>query len=348
MELARYRPRSQLVVESTPIEKPRFPVVEAHNHLGEPFGGGWEDRPFAELIERLDEARVVHLVDLDGGWGEDVLSSHLDAFKARAPERFSVFGGVDWSQWSELGDAFPDWAARRLAVQKERGAAGLKVWKPLGLTVRDHHGELVKVDDPRLDPIWQAAGELALPVMIHVGDPVAFFEPVDETNERWEELGQNPEWAWTSPPFPPFIEILDGQARLVARHPDTTFIGAHVGGYPENLGWVSALLDRCPNFHVDISDSIAELGRQPYTARDFFLRHADRILFGTDLGPDPEMSRIYYRFLETRDEYFNPAPGDVPRQGRWRIYGLNLPDEVLEKVYLSNATRLLKLDPGRC
>lgn len=343
MKLERYRPRSQLVVESTSVVKPRFPVVEAHNHLGEPFGGGWVTRPFQELVDRLDEAGVVHLVDLDGGWGEDILSSHLDAFKARAPERFSVFGGVDWSKWAELGDAFPDWAAGRLEVQKDRGASGLKIWKPLGLTVRDHRGELAKVDDPRLDPIWQAADELGLPVLIHSGDPVAFFDPVDEANERWEELRANPDWAWTSPPHPPFLEIVGGLARLVARHPGTTFIGAHVSGYAENLAWVSDLLDRCPNFSVDIADTIAELGRRPHTARRFFLRHADRILFGTDLGPHPEMSRIYYRFLETTDEYFNPDTAEIPRQGRWYVYGLGLPEEVLKKVYLTNAVRILGL-----
>jgi predicted TIM-barrel fold metal-dependent hydrolase len=337
------RPRPKLVVESTSVEKPRFPVVEAHNHLGAAFGGGWENRPFEELLARLDEAGVVHLVDLDGGWGEDILASHLDAFKAKAPDRFSVFGGVDWSRWAEEADGFGEWAAGRLEAQKARGATGLKIWKPLGLIVRDHRDVLVKVDDSRLDPVWQAAAELGLPVLIHVADPVAFFDPVDETNERWDELHEHPEWAWTSPPFPAFREIVDGLARLVARHPRTTFIGAHVGCYAENLVWVSDLLDRCPNFHVDIADRIAELGRQPYSARRFFLEHADRILFGTDLGPDPEKCRIYYRFLETRDEFFNPEPGETTRQGRWYVHGLGLPDDVLEKVYFANAARVLGL-----
>ncbi len=344
MLLQDYRPRSKLVVKSTRVEKPRFPVIDAHNHLGKPIGLDWENRPFAQLLDQLDEAGVTHYVDLDGGWGEDVLNSHLEAFKARAPERFSVFGGVDWSRWAEKGDDFPEWAVKRLRAQKERGAEGLKIWKPFGLTVRDHRDELVKVDDPRLDALWQTAGELGLPVMIHVSDVVAFFDPVNETNERWEELQSHPEWAFTSPPFPPFQEILDGLAKLVARHPQTTFIAAHVACYPENLGWVSELLDRCPNLYVDFSDSIAELGRQPFTARRFFLRYADRILFGTDCGPRPEVYRIYYRFLETDDEYFNPEPGEIPRQGRWFIYGLDLPNEVLEKVYRRNAERVLKLN----
>jgi predicted TIM-barrel fold metal-dependent hydrolase len=181
-------------------------------------------------------------------------------------------------------------------------------------------------------------------VLIHVADPVAFFDPIDATNERWEEIGAHPDWAFTSPPFPPFMHIIAGLANLVARHPHTTFIGAHVGCYAENLGWVGALLDRCPNFFVDISARIGELGRQPYTARRFFLQYADRILFGSDMGPEPEAYRIIYRFLETDDEYFNYNTGPVPQQGRWHVSGLYLPDDVLEKVYFQNAARIL--NPG--
>jgi predicted TIM-barrel fold metal-dependent hydrolase len=280
-------------------------------------------------------------VDLDGGWGEEILNSHLDYFKQPAPERFQVFGGVDWSQWPERGNAFPEWAAGRLRAQKERGAQGLKIWKGLGLQVCDPEGQLVDVDDRRLIPIWQTAGEIGLPVIIHVADPVAFFDPIDETNERWEELGEHPDWAFTSPPFPPFMQIMEGLANLVRRHPDTTFIGAHVGCYAENLGWVGALLDQCANFYVDISARIGELGRQPYTARRFCLQYADRILFGSDMGPEPEAYRIIYRFLETEDEYFNYNTGPIPQQGRWHVHGLHLPDEVLEKVYFRNAERIL-------
>jgi predicted TIM-barrel fold metal-dependent hydrolase len=181
--------------------------------------------------------------------------------------------------------------------------------------------------------------------MIHVADPVAFFDPIDETNERWEELGEHPDWAFTSPPFPAFMSIMEAFANLVARHPNTTFIGAHVGCYAENLGWVSRMLERCPNYYVDISARIGELGRQPYTARRFFLRYADRILFGSDMGPDLEAYRIGYRFLETEDEYFNYNPGEVPKQGRWQVYGLYLPDEVLKKVYSENARRILCIEP---
>jgi predicted TIM-barrel fold metal-dependent hydrolase len=341
MELENYRPQSRLVTKITPVGKPRFPAFDAHNHLGEDFGGGWDRKPLSELLDLLDQAGIVRYVDLDGGWGENLLNTHLDRFKQPAPERFLVFGGVDWSKWDEKGDAFPEWAAGRLKVQKERGAQGLKIWKGLGLNVRDHQGRLVDVDDLRLVPIWETAGELGLPVVIHVADPVAFFDPVDETNERWEELGNHPDWAFTSPPFPPFLHILNGLANMVTRHPGTTFIGAHVGCFAEDLGWVGALLERCPNFFVDISARIGELGRQPYAARRFFIQYADRILFGSDMGPYPEAYRIIYRFLETDDEYFNYNAAPIPMQGRWHVQGLYLPDEVLEKVYWKNAERIL-------
>jgi predicted TIM-barrel fold metal-dependent hydrolase len=341
MELRNYTPQSKLVTKTTLVEKPRFPAIDAHNHLGDEFGGGWDKRPLPELLDLLDAAGIVRYVDLDGGWGESVLNFHLDHFKHPAPDRFMVFGGVDWSQWPEKGVKFPDWAAGRLKVQKERGAQGLKIWKGLGLYVKDHDGRLVDVDDARLAPIWETAAELGLPVVIHVADPVAFFDPVDENNERWEELGDHPDWAFTSPPFPPFLHIMEGLANLVSSHPKTTFIGAHVGCYAEDLAWVGNLLDRCPNFFVDIAARIGELGRQPYSARRFFLQYADRILFGSDMGPYPEAYRVIYRFLETDDEYFNYYAAPIPMQGRWYAYGLHLPEDVLEKVYFRNAQRIL-------
>jgi predicted TIM-barrel fold metal-dependent hydrolase len=343
MLLKNFRPQSRLVTKTTLVARPKVPVIDAHNHLTEPFGGGWDRRPVAELLAQLDEAGVTALVDLDGGWGEELLNAHLDHFKAAAPERFQIFGGVDWQRWPELGNRFPTWAAHRLRLQKERGAQGLKIWKPFGLQVRDEHGALVSVDDERLIPVWETAGELGLPVLAHVADPVAFFDPIDETNERWEELGEHPDWAFPSPPYPSFLSILTSFHRLVKRHSGTTFIGAHVGCYGENLGWVGAMLDDCPNYHIDISARLGELGRQPYTARTFFLRYQDRILFGSDMGPDLDAYRLYYRFLETDDEYFNYSTGDIPEQGRWHVCGLHLPDEVLEKVYAGNARQLLKI-----
>lgn len=343
MLLENYRPKAMLAAKQTSVLTPRFPVIDAHNHLGGDFGGGWENRPIGQLLDLLDEVRVQTYVDLDGGWGESILEKHLDLFKAKAPERFRIFGGVDWSKWAEQGKHFPDWAAQRLRQQVRRGAEGLKIWKPFGLRVKDHHDQLVKVDDPRLDTIWHTAAKLRLPVMIHVADPVAFFTPLDEYNERWEELRGNPDWHFLSPPYPPFLDILNGLAGLVRRHPQTTFIGAHVGCYAENLAWVSQLLDECPNFYVDISARLGELGRQPYSARRFFLKYTDRILFGMDCAPNPDMYRLAYRFLETDDEYFNYNPGEIPWQGRWYVYGLFLPDEALHKIYAGNARTVLNL-----
>jgi predicted TIM-barrel fold metal-dependent hydrolase len=341
MLLESFRPKTNLVTKTSLISKPRFPVIDVHNHLGDDFGGGWIHRPVTDLIDLLDQAGVRLYVDLDGGWGEDVLASHIKKFKISYPNRFQVFGGVNWGMWKSLGEAFPDWAASRLNVQAGIGAEGLKIWKNFGLRVWDHKGDLVRIDDARLDPIWMAAGELGLPVMIHVADPVAFFDPINETNERWEELTANPDWQFTSPPYPPFSLIIKGLANLVKRHPKTIFIGDHVGCYAENLKWVGDLMDTCSNFYVDISARIGELGRQPYAARRFFVEHSDRILFGLDFGPDLIAYQLAYRFLETDDEYFNYSVGEIPQQGRWYVYGMNLPDDILQKIYYSNAEKLL-------
>jgi len=238
-----YVPRSRLRVSETRIEYPRFPVIDAHNHLGEIFGGDWCNRPISELLDVLDEAEVQILVDLDGGWGEEILNRHLDHFKSAAPDRFLHFGGVDWSQWSQLGARFGETTAKKIRSQVERGAQGLKIWKNIGLKVWDHNNQLVAIDDERLIPIWETVAELHIPVIIHIADPVAFFDPLDRTNERWEELHAHPDWQFPSPPFPPFISILGQLANLVARHPETIFIGAHVGCYAENLKWVGELLD---------------------------------------------------------------------------------------------------------
>lgn len=339
--LSEFRPIPKLVVKSTSVTQPKFPVIDAHNHLAQPFGGGWDERPTSELLDALDEAGVRAYVDLDGGWGEDILHRHLDNIKAHAPERFFMFGGVDWSQWETHGDRFGEWAADRFRQQVKRGAQGLKIWKPFGLHVRDQHGTLVAIDDARLDPLWAAAGELNTPVMVHVADPVAFFDPIGPTNERFEELNAHPDWQFPSPPFPPFMTIMNDFKSLVTRHAGTRFIGAHVGCYSENLGWVGQMLDDCPNFYVDISARISELGRQPYTSRRFFAQYTDRILFGIDVGAHLETYQKYYRFLETDDEYFNYGISEVPGQGRWYIYGLALPDDILEKVYFKNAQRVL-------
>jgi len=345
LRLVDYRPRSKLAVPQKEVQRPRFPVIDAHNHLGHEFGGDWDKRPVQELLDVLDESGVQMLVDLDGGWGEHLLNHHLDHFKNAAPERFQVFGGIDWSRWAEQKNQFGEWAAMQLARQVLRGAQGLKIWKILGLQIKDYCGNLVPINDPRLDAIWAKAGELRIPVLIHIADPVAFFDPIDRYNERYEELLQHPNWSFYDPQFPKFEALIAQFEDLLTRHRRTTFIGAHVGCYPENLAWVGKMLALCPNFYVDIAARIAELGRQPYTARQFFLTYPDRILFGLDNSPNPDWYRTYYRFLETGDEHFDYSPEDVPGQGRWQIYGLYLPDAVLEQVYHRNARRVLATDP---
>ena len=341
MRLVDYQPVPKLVVHRTDVRTPRFPVVDAHNHLGEEFGGGWIRRPVPELLDVMDQVGVEMLVDLDGAWGEHILEQHLSHFKEAAPYRFQVFAGVDWSRWNEQGDGFGDWAATRLEAQVGRGAQGLKIWKALGLSVRDQRGALVPVNDRRLDPLWDTAARLRLPVVIHVADPAAFFDRMDRFNERYQELARYPQWSTWGLKVPAFHTLLEQFADLVLRHPGTTYIGAHVGCYAENLEWVSNLMEQAPNFYVDISARLAELGRQPHTARRFFLQHADRVLFGADICPQIEVYRLYYRFLQTDDDYFDHSIRGVAGQGRWKIYGVSLPGEVLRKVYQENARRVL-------
>jgi predicted TIM-barrel fold metal-dependent hydrolase len=352
LPLADYRPRSMLRVPIHDVRRPRYPVIDAHNHLGPAFGGEIASRPPAELLATLDESGVEMVVDLDGGQGE-ALTAEIRRWHTAGPGRVAVFAGLDYDAWGS-DPAFGETEASSLRDSAARGARGLKVWKLLGLRARDPRGRLVGVDDPRLDPLWAAAAELDLPVVIHIADPIAFFEPLDPTNERWEELRDNPDWHFwptrrahdpDAPGFPPFDELLAAFGRLVARHPGTTFVGAHVGCAAEDLDLVGRLLDANPNLHVDIAARLGELGRQPYTARDFFARHADRILFGVDMAPDPDEYAIHYRFLETLDESFDYGTDPVPGQGRWQIHGIGLPDDVLRKVYRDNARRILRLGP---
>jgi predicted TIM-barrel fold metal-dependent hydrolase len=346
--LADFRPHPTLRVPAHRIERPRYPVIDAHNHLGSAFGGDWSGRSPLELAEVLDAAGVEAIVDLDGGQGDD-LSREIDHWRGAGPDRVVVFAGLDMPSWAgEL--AFGETEARRLRDSAARGARGLKVWKHLGLVATDPRGRLVAIDDARLDPLWETAAELELPVLIHIADPIAFFEPLDATNERWEELRDHPDWhfyptrdADDLAGFPPFDALLSAFGRLLGRHPKTSFIGAHVGCAAEDLGLVGRLLDANPNLTVDIAARIGELGRQPYSTRAFALRYADRILFGVDLAPDPEIYRLHYRFLETFDESFDYGTDAVPSQGRWQIHGVGLPDDVLRKVYRDNAARVLKL-----
>jgi predicted TIM-barrel fold metal-dependent hydrolase len=325
-----------MVTKTTVVEKPMFPVVDMHNHLG-----GGKDRLKPDVVKRylteMDEAGVKTVVNLDGAWG-DRLRETLAALDEAHPGRFLTFAlvnfqGIDDADWGER-------EARRLEESFKMGAKGLKFHKTFGLSNRYKDGKLMAVDDPKLDPVWEMCAKHQRPVVIHIADPAAFFTPLDRFNERWHELNKNPGWLFYGEQFPKRQDILDALHRVIAKHPKTTFVNTHFGNNAEDLASVADKLDKYPNMYVDIDARISELGRQPYTARKFFLKYQDRIMFGTDTNPRREAYRVYYRFLETDDEYFD-CSASHHRQGFWNIYGIFLPREVLEKVYRTNAERIL-------
>jgi predicted TIM-barrel fold metal-dependent hydrolase len=319
--------------------------VDAHNHLGrwlsEWIGdpGAWTVPDVPALLDAMDSCNVRSIVNLDGRWGEELVAN-LDRYDRAYPGRFATICHVDLS--TAAGPGFGERAADSLRASVEAGARGLKVWKDLGLQVRDDRGELVLPDDARLGPVWDVAAERTIPVFIHTADPIAFFDPVDERNERLEQLLAHPEWSFADPSYPRFERLMDALESLVAGRPETTFVGVHVGGSAEDLGRVGRLLDTYPNFHVDLAARVAELGRQPRAARDLIVRHPDRVLFGIDeFPPARENYAIYFRFLETADEHFPHSTEEVPLMGRWAISGLELPDDVLRRVYADNARRIV-------
>ncbi|MCC7085961.1 MAG: amidohydrolase family protein [Pirellulales bacterium] len=338
LKLKDWKPTSMLKAKVSRIHRPAFPVIDVHNHLG---GGKKKLTPeqVQKYLNALDEAGVQTVVDLDGMW-DDTLKETLAALDEAHPGRFLTFAqinfnGIDNDDWSQR-------ETKRLKASFAAGAKGLKFHKSLGLTIRYQDGRLMPVDDPKLDPIWKLCGEMHKPIMIHVADPAAFFTPLDQYNERWHELNSHPDWLFYGDKFPSRDEILAQRNRAIAKHPETTFIGAHVGNNSEDLATVGKWLDMYPNFYVDIDARISELGRQPYTARKFLIKYQDRVMFGTDTSPNVEAYRIYYRFLETDDEYFDCAASHH-LQGFWMIYGVDLPKEVLEKIYRTNAIKVLGL-----
>jgi uncharacterized protein len=329
-----YDPKSMLhaAVHLTPRAK--FPVIDVHNHVDDASDHGEVVAP-AEVVRRMDGANVAKIVILTGSWG-DKLQGVIDKMVKPYPDRFIVFTQMDWSKIDD-----PNFSAEMVAQLDDavrRGARGLKVLKDLGLGVKDKSGQYVRVDDPRLDPVWEECGHLGIPVAIHTSDPEAFFTPLDRHNERYEELNENPTWNFSGSQFPSKDKLLAERNHIAEKHPHTTFIALHVANWPENLDAVSQWLDRYPNMMVEFGAREAELGRQPGRARKFFLDYQDRILFGTDSEPQEAMYANYFRWLETGDEYF-PYAG-YPGQGRWMIYGMELPDGVLEKVYHKNADRI--------
>ena len=330
-----FEPKSMLHVPSHEVPRAKFRVIDMHNHVNDPGGIHGDEIPAAEVVRRMDRANVQKIVILTGMWG-DKLQSVLDKMVKPYPERFLVFTQIDWSRIDN--PHFTEEMVAQVQDGVRRGARGLKVLKDLGLGVRDKSGKLIAVDDPRLDPVWEECGRLGIPVAIHTTDPEAFFTPIDNRNERYEELMQNPTWSFYGPQFPSKDTLLAQRNHVFGKHPHTIFVALHVANWPENLDAVSGWLDKYPNMYVEFGARQAELGRQPRRARKFFLDYQDRILFGTDSEPEEAMYANYFRWLETGDEYF-PYWGSSG-QGRWAIYGMKLPDAVLEKVYHKNAEAL--------
>ena len=346
LALDKFRPKAQLQATRSEASRAKFPVVDVHVHPRIRLRHA-PDR-LVEFVQIMDQHNIALCVSLDGGLG-DALEEHLDYLSPFA-DRFLVFSNVDW-RGNGKEDDFATWdchrggfgrrIARQLAAAKERGVVGLKVFKQLGLGYRNPDGSLITIDDPRWDPIWAACGELGLPVIIHSADPVAFFEPINEKNERWEELSRHPDWSFygkdpTGRPWPSHDDLLAARNRVIERHPATTFIGAHMANYPENLKQVGEWLEKYPNLVVEISSRIAELGRQPYTTKTFFLRYQDRIMFGTD-GPRVSARLLpHWRFFQTQDEYFAYAENPFPPKD----CGVSMAFSCLTKYSRSSITRM--------
>lgn len=329
-----FHPVSMLHGSAHDVPRAKYYVIDVHNHVNDARGIEEHMDP-REVVGIMDGANVKTVVILTGMWGEK-LQRVLDEMVKPFSGRFVVFTEMDWSKIND-----PDFSREMVAQLDDsvvRGARGLKILKDLGLGVRGRDGKLIAVDDPRLDPVWEECGRLGIPVAMHISDPEAFFYPVDASNERYEELMEHPDWSFYGPQFPSKESLLEARNRVFARHPNTTFVALHMANWPEKLDYVSELLDRYPNVMVEFGAREAELGRQPRRAREFFLRYQDRVMFGTDNGMSAEMYQNHFRWLETGDEYFDYW--GYPGQGRWKIYGMELPDAVLEKVYHLNAEHM--------
>ncbi|MEP0134170.1 MAG: amidohydrolase family protein [Eudoraea sp.] len=329
MSFEEYNPKSTLVVTENIVEKAKYPFIDIHSHQ---FKMATQD--LSQLIASMDDLNMAVMVNLSGGSGEG-LSNMLNNINQNYPNRFVVFANVNFQG---VGNA--DWAenaVKNLEQDVKNGAKGLKIYKSLGLRNKDINGKRIAIDDSRLDPIWSKCGELGIPVLIHAADPKSFWDPYDSNNERWLELKTRPRRKRSADNPAPWEQIIAEQHRMIKKHPETKFINAHMGWYGNNLQKLDELLEQMPNMYVGIGAVIAELGRQPRAAQKFFIVHQDRILFGKD-SYQPDEFPTYFRVLETADEYF---PYYKKYHAFWAMYGLDLPDEVLRKVYYKNALKLL-------
>lgn len=330
MTIEEYDPKSTLVVPAHPRAKAKYPFIDVHSHQRRDISAA----DVAKLVADMDRIGMGVMVNLSGGSGE-ALKQGLATLKAAHPARFVAFANVDLRKIDE-----PDFganAAKQLEEDVKNGAAGLKVFKNLGMFLTDASGKRVPTDDPRLDPIWRKAGELGIPVLIHTGEPVAFWSPLDKHNERWLELTQFPNRRRDDPKYASFDQTLAEQHNLFRRHPKTTFINAHLGWLGHDLARLGKLLDELPNVYTELGAVLHELGRQPRAARAFLIKYQDRVLMGKDIWNADEYA-TYFRVLETEDEYFDYYR---KRHAFWKMYGLGLPDEVLKKIYYKNALRII-------
>ncbi|NNF26413.1 MAG: amidohydrolase family protein [Gemmatimonadetes bacterium] len=328
-----YEPRNTLVVPENPITRAKFPFIDVHGHQN---GTRMTQEDVTRLVQEMDELNMAVMVNLSGRSGADLVEG-LANMTGPHPGRFVFFANVDFSGVGEAG--WGERAAAQLREDVENGAVGLKIFKNLGMTALDTSGERIPVDDPRLAPVWDMAGELGIPVLIHSADPAEFWQPHDRFNERWLELKLRPRRIRPPGDFPPFEEIIEEQHNLFRAHPQTNFIAAHLGWLGHDLGRLGRVLDEIPNMYVGLGAVVYELGRQPRFAHDWLIQYQDRVLMGKD-SYNQEEFHTYFRVFETADDYF-----DYYRRYHafWQMYGLDLPDEVLEKIYFRNA---LAIVPG--
>ena len=336
-----FHPLPMLHVPVHPVTRAKFSVIDVHTHTNDAVGIGDRVDP-AQLVAMMDRDNIKTIVILTGLWG-DKLQTVLDRMAKPYPGRFLVFTQLDWSKIDDPD--FSELMVKQIDDSVRRGARGLKILKELGLGVRDKSGKLVMIDDVRLDPVWDECGRLGIPVFIHVADPEAFCRPIDSTNERYEELIEHPDWSFYGRQFPGMQDLLAQRDRMFAKHPSTRFVALHFGSWPENLDFVEQTLERFSNVMIEFGAREGELGRQPRRAKEIFLKYPDRIMFGTDEGAQESMYQNYFRWLETTDDYFPYA--QYPAQGRWMVYGLGLPDDVLQKVYHLNAEKLFAIFKGQ-
>lgn len=345
--ISQYAPLPKLRVNQTLLGQAKFPVIDVHTHLG--FRLQRDPQALAKYVDLMNRQNIAISVSLDARLGNEAV--HLKFLRPHAG-RVVAFAHIDFvgdgdrdqpATWACNQPGFVRLTCEQLKTAASNGICGLKFFKTFGLNIKRTDGTLHQIDDPMWFPIWETCGQLGLPIIMHTADPMAFFDPINPQNERFEELLRHPDWSFYGDQFPSRESLLESRNRVIEKFPGTKFIGAHVANSSEDLTAVGQWLDRYPNLWVEIASRIGELGRQPFTTKTFIEKYQDRILFGTD-GPWPEARLGYYwRFLETHDEYFPYSEKQPPPQGLWNIYGVDLSDAILEKVYFRNA---LEVIPG--